>query len=66
LDVSAIGEAVNIRLEGLIRDAAFTLEGDMRVGIEFSGLSDAERAVTAVFGGINRIQSEHAVPGSAY
>jgi hypothetical protein len=66
VDVSAIGDAVNIRLEGLIRDADFTLEGDIRVGIEFVGLSDAERAITAVLGGINRIESGHAVPRAAY
>ena len=43
-------------------DAAFTLEGDIRVGIEFVGLSDDERRITAVLGGINRIEPEHAVP----
>jgi hypothetical protein len=37
VDVSAIGDAVNIRLEGVIRDAAFTLEGQIRVGVEFVG-----------------------------
>ncbi len=62
VDVSAMGDAVNIRLEGVIGDAAFTLEGDIRVGIEFVGLSDDERAITAVLGGINRIETEHAVP----
>jgi PilZ domain-containing protein len=62
VDVSAIGEAVTIRLEGVVRDAAFTLEGDIRVGIEFIGLSQTEMAITAVLGGINRIQSEHVVP----
>ena len=54
--------SVNIRLEGVIKDAAFTLEGDIRAGIEFVGLSEAERAITAVLGGINRIESEYAVP----
>jgi hypothetical protein len=62
VDVSAIGDSVNIRLEGEIRDAAFTLEGDIRVGIEFMGLSPAEQAITAVLGGINRIESEHMLP----
>lgn len=66
VDVSAIGDAVSIRLEGVVRDAAFTLEGDIRVGIEFVGLSEAERAITAVLGGINRIESEHAVPRLEY
>ncbi len=62
VDISAIGDAVNIRLEGVIKDAAFTLEGDIRAGIEFVGLSEAERAITAVLGGINRIGPEYAVP----
>jgi hypothetical protein len=66
VDVTAIGDAVNIRLEGVIRNADFTLEGDIRVGIEFVGLSDAERAITAVLGGINRIQAEHVVPRASY
>jgi hypothetical protein len=52
VDVSAIGEAVNIRLEGEIKDAAFTLEGDIRVGVELVGLSPAELAITAVLSGI--------------
>ena len=46
VDISAIGDAVNIRLEGEIRDAAFTLEGDIRVGLEFTGLSETERAIS--------------------
>jgi hypothetical protein len=54
VDISAIGDAVNIRLEGEIRDAAFTLEGDIRVGVELEGLSPAELAITAVLGDINK------------
>lgn len=56
VDISAIGEAVNIRLEGEVRDAAFTLEGDIRVGIEFTGLSKTERAITAILSGIRTIE----------
>ncbi len=62
VDISAVGEAVNVRLEGEIRDAAFTLEGDIRVGIEFVGLSEAELAITAVLSGINGIQARSAAP----
>jgi PilZ domain len=65
VDVSAIGDSVNVRLEGEIRDAAFTLEGDIRVGIEFTGLTPVEQAITAVLGGINRIESEHMLPRMA-
>jgi hypothetical protein len=62
VDVSAIADSVNIRMEGEIRDAVLTLEGDIRVGIEFTRLSAAEQAITAVLGGINRIESEYMVP----
>jgi hypothetical protein len=66
VDVSAIGEAVNIRLEGEIRDAAFTLEGDIRVGVELVGLSPAELAITAVLSGISETEARHAAPGLAH
>jgi hypothetical protein len=59
VDISAIGEAVNIRLEGEIKDAAFTLEGDIRVGVELVGLSQAELAITAVLSGINQTEANH-------
>jgi hypothetical protein len=62
VDISAIGDAVNIRLEGEIRDAAFTLEGDIRVGVELVGLSPAELAITAVLGGINKDEAKELVP----
>jgi hypothetical protein len=57
VDISAIGEAVNIRLEGEIKDAAFTLEGDIRVGVELVGLSPAELAITAVLSGVNNAEA---------
>jgi hypothetical protein len=60
--VSAVGEAVNIRLEGEIKDAAFTLEGDIRVGLEFTGSSATEQAITAILSGINTIGQERAAP----
>jgi hypothetical protein len=60
VDISAIGEAVNIRLEGEVRDAAFTLEGDIRVGIELVGMSQADLAITAVLGGIRKTEVGHA------
>ena len=53
VDISAIGDAVNIRLEGEIKHAAFTLEGDIRIGLEFTGLSETEEAIAAVLSGIN-------------
>ena len=62
VDISAIGDAVNIRLEGEIRDAAFTLEGDIRVGLEFTGLSKTEQAITAILSGINTIEPKTTAP----
>ena len=66
VDISAIGDAVNIRLEGEIRDAAFTLEGDIRVGIELIGPSASELAIIAVLSGINSSEARHAGSGPAY
>src|SRR5277367_3695590 len=62
VDISAIGDAVNIRLEGEIRDAAFTLEGDIRVGIELVGASPSELAITAVLSGITNAEARQAAP----
>ena len=59
VDISAIGDAVNIRLEGDIKDAAFTLEGDISVGIELVGASPAELAITAVLSGITKAEAEY-------
>ena len=62
VDISAIGDAVNIRLEGEIKDAAFTLEGDIRVGLEFTGLSETEQAIAAVLSGINVMEPRSTAP----
>jgi hypothetical protein len=62
VDISAIGDVVNIRLEGEIMDAAFTLEGDIRVGLEFSGHSNTERAITAILSRINAIEPKSTAP----
>ena len=62
VDISAIGDAVNIRLEGEIRDAAFTLEEDIRVGLEFTGPTETEGAIAAVLSGINAMEPRTAEP----
>jgi hypothetical protein len=64
VDVSAIGESANIRLEGEIRDAAFTLEGDIRVGLEFTGSSATDRALTAALSAMN-IEPKDTAPWAA-
>lgn len=48
VDAPAVGDSVNIRLEGKITNAATVQGGCVRVGIEFVGLSEEERAITAV------------------
>ena len=62
VDITAIGDAVNIRLEGENQDAAFTLEGDIRVGLEFTGLSKTEQAITAILTGIKTIEPKTTAP----
>jgi hypothetical protein len=42
------GSCVNVRLEGEIRNATATMSRDLRVGVEFIGLSETEQAITAV------------------
>jgi hypothetical protein len=42
------GSCVNVRLEGEIKNATVTMSRDVRVGIEFIGLSETEQAITAV------------------
>ena len=54
LEVPAAGDSVKIRFEGEIKNAAAIPEGTVRVGIEFVGLSEAERAITAVLSVMNR------------
>lgn len=48
VDAATVDDAVTIRLEGEIRNAARTLEGDVRIGVEFVGLTHGEHAVTAL------------------
>ena len=54
---------MSVRLEGEIKDAAFTLEGDIRVGLEFTGLSRTGEAITAVLSGINKVDQRSVAPG---
>jgi PilZ domain len=42
------GSCVNVRLDGEIKNAIATMGRDLRVGIEFIGLSETEQAITAV------------------
>lgn len=48
VEAPAVGNSVNVRLEGVIRNADQTSGGVIRVGIEFDGLSESELAVATV------------------
>jgi hypothetical protein len=58
VEAPAVGESLNVRLEGVIRNAEQTPGGVIRVGIEFNGLlSESELAVATVLGAL--------IPGTA-
>ena len=48
VDVRAVGDSVSIRLEGVVKNAGPTLEGAVRVGVAFDGLSESEPGTAAV------------------
>jgi hypothetical protein len=48
VDLPGERSCVNVRLEGEIKNAAMTMNRDIRVGIEFVRLSETEQAITAV------------------
>lgn len=63
VDVFAIGDDEKIRLEGQIKDAAFTLEGDIRIGLEFTGLSRTSEAITAILSDMRAMGRSTAAAG---
>jgi hypothetical protein len=48
VEAPAVGDSVNVRLDGVIKNAEQTSGGAIRVGIEFDGLSESELAVATV------------------
>ena len=42
------GSCVNVRLEGEVKNASVMMSRDIRVGIEFTRLSETAQAITAV------------------
>ncbi len=55
VEVPAVGDSVKVRFDGEIRNATPTNpEGCVRVGIEFVGLSEPERAITAYLSAMSR------------
>ena len=58
VEAPAVGDSLNVRLEGVIRNAEQTPGGVIRIGIEFKGLlSESELAVATVLGAL--------IPGTA-
>ena len=56
----AVSDWVSIRLDGEIKNAALIRPGLIRAGIEFIGLSEAERAIATVLGVLTAIDEEWA------
>jgi hypothetical protein len=56
----AVSDWVSIRLDGEIKNAALIRPGLIRAGIEFTGLTDAERAIATVLGVLTAIDEEWA------
>ena len=55
VEAPAVGDSINVRLEGTIMNADRTSGGAVRLGIEFDGLTESELAVAGVLGAlINR------------
>lgn len=48
VEAPGVGDSVNVRLEGTIRNADRTSGGVVRLGIEFDGLTESELAVADV------------------
>lgn len=61
VEAPAVGASVNVRLDGVIRNADQTSGGVIRVGIEFDGLSESELAVATV---LSALIPDTAVPSS--
>ncbi len=55
VEAPAVGDSINVRLEGTIMNADRASGGAVRLGIEFDGLTESELAVAGVLGAlINR------------
>ncbi len=52
VEAPAVGDSVNVRLEGVIRNAEGTSASVVRCGIEFDGLTESELAVAHVLGAL--------------
>lgn len=52
IEAPAVGNSLNVRLEGEIRNAEAVSGGVVRLGIEFDGLTESELAVAGVLGAL--------------
>ncbi len=48
VEVPAVGDSVNVRFEGMVKNVARTTLRSVRIGIEFVHLSNTERAILEV------------------
>ncbi len=63
VEAPAVGDSVNVRLEGMIKNADRTSGGVVRLGIEFDGLSESELALADALSSL--IDSELVTPPPA-
>ena len=62
VEIPAIGDSVNIRVEGEIRNVRTVPDETVRVGIAFVDLSEAERSILDVLA-LTGVASLNSVPG---
>jgi hypothetical protein len=60
IEFPAVSDWVSIRVEGEIKNAALIGPGLIRAGVEFVGLSEAERAIATVLGVLTAIDEKWA------
>ena len=60
VEFPAVSDWVSIRVEGEIKNAVLIRPGLIRAGVEFVGLSEAERAIATVLGVLTAIDEEWA------
>jgi len=57
VEAPAVGDSINVRLEGVVRNADRAAGGVVRVGIEFDGLSESELAVADVLSSLIHVSA---------
>jgi hypothetical protein len=64
VEAPAVGASVNVRLEGVIKNADRATGGVVRVGVEFDGLCESELAVASVLSSLIPRDEDASVPAT--